>query len=104
EAAVGAEGERAKDVEAGGDAAGGEELRSRAEPRAQEGAVGQPEAVIEGRSDMVDELEGRGSGAGLGPIDREVVGHDTGGAHGLAEREEVARAADAELDAHRLAA
>ena len=60
--------------------------------------VDEVEALAHRHAEMIDEFERRGAGAALVAVDDDEVGEDSGLQHRLADREELPRMADAELE------
>ena len=94
----------ARDVEAGDHAPAGAEPHRRPQADTDQAVVREQQALAQRRADMVDEFERRRAGAALRAVDHDEVRMDAGLDHGLADRHELPRMADAELEADRLAA
>jgi hypothetical protein len=101
---VGAEREHAGDVEGADDLATGADADALAQARAHQRVVHEQQALAHRHADVIGELERRGAGATLGPVDHDEVGRDAGLEHRLDDGHELPRMADAELEADRLAA
>ena len=66
--------------------------------------MGEGEALAQRRAQMVGEFKGRRARTALLAVDDDEIGRHAGFDHGLAERHEFGGLADAELEAHGLAA
>jgi hypothetical protein len=103
-APVGAQREHAREVERVDHLAGRADLDALAQAGADQRVVHQVQAFLQRRAHVVGELHRRGAGAAFGAVDHDVVGRDAGLQHGLDDAEPLPDVADAQLEAHRLAA
>ena len=101
---VGAECERAGDVEGGDELARGADLQPVAQAGAAQRVVREGQALDERHAHVVGEFQRRRAGAALLAVDNDEIRHDAGLQHGPDDAHELAPVADAELEADRLAA
>ncbi len=90
-------------VEGRGDLAAGPDAHPVTQAHADQRVVHEGQPVAQRHADMVHELERGGAGAPLLPVDHDEIRGDPGRHHGLADRHEFPRVADAQLEAGGLA-
>ncbi len=101
---VGTDGQHAGDVESADDLATGAELDLVPQVQAHQGVVDEQQALAHRCADVVGELHGGRAGAAFLAVHHDEVRQDAGFQHGLGDAHELPGVAQAELEAHRLAA